>query len=340
MTEPMSFVLSPVTHHRTRNNPLISLIVPVYNEAATIAIFVSALEDLAQRQNFCFEYVFVNDGSRDETLSKLLALKGSVTHLRILNFSRNFGKEAALTAGLDHARGDVCIPIDVDLQDPPELITEFVRLWRQGFDVVYGVRTSRQTDSAMKRSSSNSFYRVFNSVSNIQIPFNAGDFRLMDRRVVTALQQLPERNRFMKGLFAWVGFPTAAVPYARPPRSAGVTKFNSRKLWNFALDGLFSFSSMPLKIWTYVGLSIAFLSLSYGLYIVARTLFLGSDVPGYASIMVVLLLSSGIQLLSIGILGEYVSRLFVESKMRPIYIVADDFDYEPASLENADSILA
>ena len=228
-----------------------------------------------------------------------------------------------MTAGLAHARGDAVIPMDVDLQDPPALVLEFVRLWREeGYDTVYGVRTDRNADTAMKRLTAGGFYRFFNAVSTTtKIPENAGDFRLMDRRVVEAINQLPERNRFMKGLFAWAGFRSIGVPYARPERAAGTTKFNYWKLWNFALDGLFSFSSWPLRVWSYVGAGVAGISFLYMLIIILKVLFVGVDSPGYASLMCVILFLGGVQLLSIGIMGEYIGRMFLEVKQRPVFLI-------------------
>ncbi|HYC63137.1 MAG TPA: glycosyltransferase family 2 protein, partial [Reyranellaceae bacterium] len=227
--------------------PLISLVVPVFNEEDSVDLFVAtAGRELAAAR---WEIVFVNDGSRDETLARLLDHSARDKRIRVVNLSRNFGKEAALTAGIDHARGDVLIPMDIDLQDPPELIGRFLEKWREGYDVVYGVRAARATDTAAKRMSAGWFYRVFNVLSPVRIPPNAGDFRLVDRRAVEVLRQLPERNRFMKGLFAWVGFNSIGVPYERPARTVGNTKFNLWGLWNFALDGVVSFSTTPLRAW-------------------------------------------------------------------------------------------
>ena len=241
--------------------------------------------------------------------------------MRVVNLSRNFGKEAALTAGIDHARGDVIMPMDIDLQDPPELIEPFMARWREGYDIVYGVRTQRTWDTAAKRLSAGWFYRVFNSMSPVRIPENVGDFRLVDRRAVEVLRQLPERNRFMKGLFAWVGFNSIGVPYERPQRAAGSSKFNLWRLWNFALDGVVSFSTAPLRAWFYVGVVIAAVAVLYALFIITRVLIFGIDTPGYASLLIAVLLMGAIQLLSLGIIGEYLGRLFLEVKGRPIYVI-------------------
>lgn len=301
--------------------PLVSLVVPVYNEQDAVPLFVRAIDDALAGQGIELELLFVDDGSTDQTLPLLVELSERDARVRVVGLSRNFGKEAALTAGLDHASGDVVIPMDVDLQDPPALIPKFLERWREGYDVVYGWRTSRPNDSIAKRWSAAGFYRVFNRVAHTQIPENAGDFRLIDRRVVDVIRRLPERNRFMKGLFAWVGFRSIAVPYERPRRAAGKTSFNHWRLWNFALDGLVSFSSLPLHLWTYVGFSVAATAFLYGSFIVLRTLVLGIDVPGYASLITIMLFLGGIQLVSIGVLGEYLSRVFTEVKGRPVYLV-------------------
>ena len=302
-------------------NPLLSLVVPVFNEEESIDLFLDTVVPLMERDGFRFEIVFVNDGSRDNTLAHLLDRGALDRRLRIVNLSRNFGKEAALTAGIDHARGDVIVPMDIDLQDPPELIEPFMVRWREGYDIVYGVRTQRAWDTAAKRLSANWFYRVFNSMSPVRIPENVGDFRLVDRRAIQVLRQLPERNRFMKGLFAWVGFNAVGVPYERPPRAAGSSKFNLWRLWNFALDGVVSFSTAPLRAWFYVGVVIAAIAVLYALFIVTRVLIFGIDTPGYASLLIAVLLMGAIQLLSLGIIGEYLGRLFLEVKGRPIYVV-------------------
>jgi glycosyltransferase involved in cell wall biosynthesis len=302
-------------------DPLVSLIVPVFNEEESIDLFLDTVPALMERDRLRFEIVFVNDGSRDNSLARLLDRSAGDRRLRIVNLSRNFGKEAALTAGIDHARGDVIVPMDIDLQDPPELIEPFMARWREGYDIVYGVRTQRAWDTVAKRLSANWFYRVFNSMSPVRIPENVGDFRLVDRRAVEVLRQLPERNRFMKGLFAWVGFNAIGVPYERPQRAAGSSKFNLWRLWNFALDGVVSFSTAPLRAWFYVGVVIAAVAVLYALFIITRVLILGIDTPGYASLLIAVLLMGAIQLLSLGIIGEYLGRLFLEVKSRPIYVV-------------------
>lgn len=302
-------------------NPLISLVVPVFNEQEVLGIFLEKTSGVLEGAGLDYEYVFINDGSQDDTLPMLIAFSQQNPRIRIVDLSRNFGKEAALTAGIDHIRGNVMIPIDVDMQDPPNLIPSFIEKWREGFDVVYGVRSSRDDDSLAKRATAGGFYRLFNRLSPTHIPDNAGDFRLLDERVVAVLKQLPERNRFMKGLFSWVGFRSVGVPYERPARAAGQTKWNFRKLWNFALDGIISFSTIPLRVWSYVGVVISMLSFLYASFIIIRVIVWGKDLPGYASLLTVVLFLGGIQLLSLGVIGEYLSRLFVEIKARPIYIV-------------------
>ena len=302
-------------------DPLLSLVVPVFNEEESIDLFLDTVIPLLENASLRFELVFINDGSRDDTFARLFDRGRRDRRIRIVNLSRNFGKEAALTAGIDHAKGDILIPMDIDLQDPPDLIQPFIARWREGYDIVYGVRTARLTDTRAKRMSADWFYRVFNSMSPVRIPPNVGDFRLVDRRAVEVLRQLPERNRFMKGLFAWVGFNSIGVPYERPQRAAGMTKFNFWRLWNFALDGVVSFSTAPLRAWFYVGVVIAAIAVLYALFIVTRVLIFGIDTPGYASLLIAVLLMGAIQLLSLGIIGEYLGRLFLEVKGRPIYVV-------------------
>ena len=310
-----------VQRARRPHDPLLSLVVPVYNEEESIDIFLTAVEPFLDRAGLRFEIVFVNDGSRDDTLAKLFDCSTRDRRIRVVNLSRNFGKEAALTAGIDHARGDILIPMDIDLQDPPDLIKPFIERWREGYDIVYGVRSARTWDTLSKRVSANWFYWAFNTMSPVRIPANVGDFRLVDRRAIEVLRTLPERNRFMKGLFAWVGFNAVGIPYERPQRVAGSSKFNLWRLWNFALDGVVSFSTVPLRISFYGGLAIAAVAALYALFIIVRVLILGIDTPGYASLLIVVLAMGAIQLVSIGIIGEYLGRLFLEAKGRPIYVV-------------------
>ena len=307
------------------NNPIISIIAPCYNEEETIEPVLRRIEEILTQINEPYEIVFINDGSRDNTLNVLLNAKQNFKNIRIINFSRNFGKEAALTAGLDKARGEAAIPIDVDLQDPPELIKDLVARWREGYDVVLAKRADRTSDSFAKRVSADLFYKLNGKISNVDIPNNVGDFRLMSKRVVEALKQLPENQRFMKGLFAWVGFKTVAIEYVREKREAGQSSFNGWKLWNFALDGITSFSTLPLRIWLYIGALVSFLSFLYGSFIILKTLIFGVDLPGYASLAVIMLFLGGIQLIGIGILGEYIGRIYSESKRRPSYIIEGEY---------------
>jgi len=301
---------------------LLSLVVPFYNEGDALQAFfarvVPILESIPASR---FEIVCINDGSTDNTLARLVGVARRDGRVRVIDLTRNFGKEAALTAGIDEAFGDAVIPIDADLQDPPELIPTLVEKWRQGAEVVLAQRASRASDSFLKRLTAAAYYRVHNCLSDLKIPENVGDFRLMDRSVVNALKQLPERHRFMKGLFAWVGFSTVIVKYEREPRSAGESKFSGWRLWNLALEGITSFSTLPLRSWTYLGTGIAMLAFCYGMYIVARTMILGVDVPGYASVLSLILFFGGIQLIGLGVVGEYIGRIYDESKGRPIYLV-------------------
>ena len=302
-------------------DPLLSLVVPVFNEEESIDLFLTSIEPFLDNAGLRFEIVFVNDGSSDNSLGHLLDRSARDRRVKVVNLSRNFGKEAALTAGIDHAQGDILIPMDIDLQDPPELIGPFIERWREGYDIVYGVRSARTWDTPTKRLSAGWFYWAFNTMSPVRIPANVGDFRLVDRRATEVLRRLPERNRFMKGLFAWVGFNAIGVPYERPQRAAGASKFNLWRLWNFALDGVVSFSTVPLRASFYGGLAIAGIAVLYAVFIITRVLLFGIDTPGYASLLIAVLLMGAIQLVSIGIIGEYLGRLFLEVKGRPIYVV-------------------
>lgn len=301
---------------------LVSLVVPFYNESEGINLFFDAVVGVfSSLTDVEFEVVCVDDGSTDDTLAKLIGLIERDPRFRVIELSRNFGKEAALTAGIDAARGDAVIPFDADLQDPPELILELIEQWRKGAEVVLARRADRSSDAFLKQKTAAFFYRIHNSLSSIKIPDNVGDFRLMDRVAVDALKRLPERQRFMKGLFTWVGYRTVTVEYTRNPRAAGTTKFSGWKLWNFAVEGITSFSTVPLRIWTYIGGIGALFTIFYGLFIVLRTLILGIDLPGYASLLVSILFFGSLQLIGIGVLGEYLGRIYMENKQRPIYLV-------------------
>lgn len=309
------------------NNPVLTILVPVKDEEEAIAPFVArvsaVLDGLNDPASKNWEILFVDDGSTDATLPAILAANSRDARVHGLSLSRNFGKEAALSAGLDHAGGNAVIPIDVDLQDPPEVIADMIREWRAGSEVVYGVRRNRHSDSLPKRLTADLYYRAHNWLSSDKIPEHAGDFRLLDRKVVDVIRRMPERNRFMKGLFAWSGFKQTAVEYDRVERTIGTTKFRYWKLWTLALDGITSASTVPLRVWSYVGVIVAVLAFAYAVIIMARTLLTGVDVPGYASLMSAILFFGGLQLISLGVLGEYVGRILVETKQRPIYVVRE-----------------
>lgn len=305
-------------------SPLISIIIPCYNEQAVIELCHDRVGGvIGTIKGFRFEIIYVNDGSRDNTFGILRAIAAKDNRVRAINLSRNFGKEAALTAGLDHARGDAVIVLDADLQDPPELIADMLKAWREtGADVVYGQRTSRLGETWFKKFTASAFYRVINRISGrVEIPVNTGDFRLMNRRAVDALHELRETHRFMKGLFAWIGYKQVAFPYVRAPRAAGRTKWNYLSLWNLSLEGITGFSIAPLRIAGLMGLLISLGAFIFGCFIILKTLAEGTDVPGYPSLVVLLSFLSGIQLLTIGILGEYIGRIFNETKRRPLYYI-------------------
>jgi glycosyltransferase involved in cell wall biosynthesis len=310
----------------------LSIIAPVKDEEQAIAPFVERVAPILDRlfpADGAWEILFIDDGSEDSTMAAIHAAHRSDPRIRALSLSRNFGKEAALSAGLDHVRGRAVVPMDVDLQDPPEVIGDMLAKWREGFEVVYGVRRNRSSDSLPKRLTADLYYRAHNYLSDDKIPEHAGDFRLLDRSVVEVIRRMPERNRFMKGLFAWGGFRQAAVEYDRVPRKVGSSKFRYWKLWTLALDGITSASTMPLRIWSYIGVVIAFFSLIYAILVVVRTSLFGIDVPGYPSLIVAVLFFGGLQLISLGVLGEYVGRILVETKQRPIYVVRQKLGLDP-----------
>lgn len=306
----------------------LSLIIPVLNEEATVATF---LEESGRALDAAValmpggsdaEWIFVNDGSTDATEAVLTTRAQTDPRIKLVNLSRNFGKEAALAAGLDHATGDAVIPIDVDLQDPPEAIAGMVRAWMDGAVVVNARRVDRSSDSLSKRVSSSWFYKLYNRIADQPIPENVGDFRLLSKQAVDVIKRLPEQSRFNKGLFNWVGFKVVTIDYERAPRSAGSSKWRAWKLWNLALDGITASTTVPLRIWTYVGAAIAALAFLYALFLVVYTLIFGADMPGFASIMVAVLGLGGLQLLSLGIMGEYVGRIATEVRGRPLYVVS------------------
>ena len=300
---------------------MLSIIVPVFNESEVLPEFHRRLTAALGALPCSTEIIYINDGSTDGTQAFLESL-ASATGVGVISFSRNFGKEAAMTAGLDHATGSAVVVIDADLQDPPELIASlYERYAAGGVDVVYAKRRTRAGESWLKRITSKTFYRVIRRLATVEIPTDTGDFRLMSRRAVEALKRLGERRRFMKGLFAWIGFPTASVEYDRDPRNAGQTKWRYWKLWNFALEGITSFTTAPLRLATYLGLIFAGVSGVYGLYIIIRTLIFGADMSGYPSIFTAILFFGGTQLFFLGVIGEYLGRVFDEAKARPLYIV-------------------
>jgi len=303
--------------------PAISVVIPCYNEQEVLPEFHARITAAMEGIGLPFELVYVNDGSRDGTLALMLQAQAADPRVAVVNLSRNFGKEIALTAGLDHAAcSDAVVVIDADLQDPPEVIPALVAAWRQGFDVAYAQRSVRHGESWLKRVTAAGFYRVMQRLGGrVQLPQDTGDFRLMSRRSLDALLQLREQHRFMKGLFAWVGFPSVAAPYDRAPRAAGTTKWNWWKLWNLSLEGITSFTVGPLKIASYLGLCIAFISAVYIVQLLLRTLLFGNPVAGYPSLMAAVLFLGGVQMMMLGIIGEYLGRVFNETKGRPLYIV-------------------
>ena len=310
------------------NSVELSVIIPVYNEELNIDYLFERLLSVLETLDTTYEIVCVNDGSHDNTLKSLIEHHHRNPVIKVVNLSRNFGKEVALSAGLDYATGAAVVPIDADLQDPPELIKELVEKWREGYDVVYATRRSRGEESWLKQTTANAFYKIIGKMSRVPIPRNTGDFRLLDRRVVEAIKQMPERTRFMKGLFAWVGFKQTSVLFDRPQRYKGTTTWNYWRLWNFAIDGITSFSFLPLKVWSYVGVTISLVSFLYATFLIYRTLLYGVDLPGYASIMVAILFLGGIQLVTLGIIGEYLSRVYEEVKGRPLYLVRDAYGFK------------
>ena len=299
----------------------LSVVVPVYNEDAVLPEFHRRLTAVLDMLAVPAEIVYVNDGSSDATKAKLTALRDTDARVALVDLSRNFGTEIAMSAGLDHAQGDAVVVIDADLQDPPELIPDMVRVWRDGFDVVLMRRRSRAQESWLKRATARAFYRTIGRMGTIDIPADVGDFRLLSRRAVAALRRFPERSRFMKGLFAWIGYPTREIEYDRDGRHAGESKWNYWRLWNFALEGITSFSVVPLKAASYVGFLTALAAFAYGVFVIGKTLLYGDPVRGYPTLIVVVLFLGGLQLMALGIIGEYLARMFIEVKQRPLYLV-------------------
>jgi len=321
-------------HAPARAARTLAVVVPVFNEQEVLPEFHRRLGAVLDVLELPARIIYVNDGSTDGTLDAIYHLAEQDARVALVDLSRNFGKEIALTAGLDHADADAVIVIDADLQDPPELIPELVMHWRDGYDVVYAKRTSRDGESAAKKLTAFVFYRLMQRMSRVRIPEDTGDFRLLSRRAVRAVCRMREQHRFMKGLFAWIGYPQMAVPYRRAARHAGATKWNYWKLWNFALEGITSFTSVPLKVATYVGLLSALGAIGYGLYIVLRTVMFGNPVPGYPSLLAAVMFLGGLQLLSIGVIGEYLARMFGESKGRPLYFLKEGLPYGAAGADS------
>lgn len=307
--------------NRDVSSILVSLVIPMYNERDGLEMLFASIKKELNCRDVAYEVVCIDDGSVDGTFSDLVNMGDR--RVRAFRLSRNNGKEVALSAGLDLARGDVVIPLDADLQEPPELIPEMLEKWRQGFDVVIAVRRSRKADGLVKAVSAKFFYKFFNSVSDSKIPENAGDFRLLDRRVVDVLRQMPERNRFMKGMLAWPGFRCARIEFDRPERACGQSKWKPIKLLGLAVDGLTSFSILPLRIASVLGGCMSLGAFAYGLFVVSKRIFWGDPVQGYASLMASMLFLGGVQLLALGIVGEYIGRIYIESKRRPLYVVMD-----------------
>jgi glycosyltransferase involved in cell wall biosynthesis len=295
----------------------------MYNEEEGTELFFARLVPVLEKITTDFEIVCVDDGSSDRTMVNLMRHHGRDSRIKVLSLSRNFGKDTALSAGLDYARGQAVVPIDADLQDPPELIADMVAKWREGFEVVYARRSHRDSDDMSKRVTASLFYRIHNWIADVRIPDNTGDFRLMDRRVVAAVKHLPEKTRFMKGLFAWVGFKQIGIDYRREARAAGTTKWRYWKLWNFAIDGITGSSTVPLRIWTYFGMGLGVLTFAYAFWLVIHTMLYGNAVPGYASLMVAVLFLGSMNIVATGILGEYVGRIYSEVRNRPLYLVRE-----------------
>ena len=314
--------------------PVLSLVVPMFNEAGNLDRLFDGLVRVMAELGESYEIVCVDDGSRDDTVARALEHRRRDPRIKVVELSRNFGKELALTAGLRHTSGQAVVMIDADLQHPPEVIKDMMREWRQGFEMVIAVRRHRDDESAVKRLAAKAFYEVFGRVSEVRLPPGAGDFRLLDRKVVKVLNAMPEHARFMKGLYAWVGFRQTIIPFDVAERSHGETKFNLFRLWRLAIDGITSFTSVPLKVWTFMGMLVASFALLYGLLFIVKTLILGIDVPGYPSLIVAITFFSGVQLISLGVIGEYLGRVFAEVKNRPLFVVreahgcGDDVDKE------------
>jgi len=314
-------------YHPGMTSQTLAVVVAAYNEAEVLPALHARLQKVFDALAMPCRVLYVDDGSRDGTWAAMRALAEADPRVSLLRLSRNFGKELALTAGLDLVDADAVLVLDADGQDPPELIPEFVAKWREGFDVVFGTRSTRPGETWLKRATAAAFYRVMNRLADTAIPADTGDFRLMSRRVVEALRGLRERQRFMKGLFAWVGYPQTSIAYQRQPRIGGSSKFNYWRLWNFALEGITGFSTAPLRAATYVGFVTAMMAFAYGAWVVIKTLMWREPVPGWPTLMAVVLFLGGVQLIALGVIGEYLGRLYLESKQRPLYLVQE---WQPA----------
>ncbi|WP_026606158.1 glycosyltransferase family 2 protein [Methylocapsa acidiphila] len=312
----------------------LSVVAPVHNESENIGPLLERLAPVLQRCAASFEVIFVDDGSTDDTLEIVRAAHARDPRIRALSLSRNFGKEVAIAAGLDHARGAATVIMDADLQHPPEAIESFVALWRQGYKNVFGQRTDRAADSPLRRLLTQRFYSLFGSVGETSLPEGAGDFRLLDAQAVAALRAMREHARFSKGLYAWIGFKSIGAPFEVEARAHGSSKFSYLKLTNFALDGLMSFTTLPLKVWSYIGVATSIFALAMATFFLTRTLIFGVDVPGYASLIVSITFFAGIQLLSLGVIGEYVGRIFAEVKRRPLYLIEERIGVAPLPEDN------
>ncbi len=322
---------------RTAEPVKLSIVVPMYNEEEVLDSFFERIEPVVEGivnpLSASYEIVCVDDGSRDDTLQVLLRHRKRNPSIKIVRLSRNFGKEVALTAGLDHVRGAAIVPMDADLEDPPEVLPRLFAKWLEGYDVVYAIRESRQSDTLVKRLTAGWFYNIYNWLADVRIPYNTGDFRLIDRRVAEALGRIQERNRFMKGLFTWVGFRQTGITYKREGRVFGTSKWRYWKLWNFALDGITASSTLPLRMWSYIGVVVSLMAFCFAMFLIVRTLVVGVDVPGYASLMVVVLMMGGLNLIGLGVIGEYLGRAYLEVKKRPLYLVSEAHGLDQASEE-------
>lgn len=317
--------------------PLFSVVLPIFNEEATLPELYRRLTQEMAGMRESYEIVFINDGSRDQSYTLLCGLAEQDRHVRIINFSRNFGHQIAITAGLDYSRGQAVIMMDADLQDPPEVIPTLIEKWREGYDIVYAVRAERTGEGIIKRGTAALFYRLLRALAKIEIPPDAGDFRLMSRRAVDALQSLRERHRFVRGLSSWIGFRQTAVPFVREARYAGETKYPLAKMVKLAFDGIAAFSFFPLRLATYIGFSAALVSFCYMVYAIGQKLLTDAPVLGWASLIVAVLFVGGVQLMTLGILGEYVGRIYEEVKQRPLYVVADTIGFAGETVEDLEA---